>query len=115
MREWSRLVLAVARKDGKALEVKVHPAMIPQAHLLSSVDGAYNAIYITADLVGKMLMYGEGAGMMPTANAVASDVLDIVKGLLDGGAPFRFSSFIKGGVKRIKNIGNIQFSNVVEC
>ena len=100
--------LAIARRDGKGLGVRVHPAMIPKTHLLASVDGAYNAIYVTADLVGRLLMYGKGAGMLPTANAVAGDVLDIAKGIGSGSAPFRFSSFRKGGVEYIKALGDIE-------
>lgn len=70
-------LLAIAKRYGNELEVRVHPTLLPSEHLLSSVSGAYNAIFIEADLVGKQLFYGQGAGKLPTASAVISDIVDI--------------------------------------
>jgi homoserine dehydrogenase len=51
--------------------------MLPQDHIMASVIGANNAVYITGDAVGSILLYGRGAGMMPTASAVAADLIDL--------------------------------------
>ncbi|MCX5687300.1 MAG: homoserine dehydrogenase [Candidatus Omnitrophica bacterium] len=69
--------LAIAKRCGNELEARVHPTLLPLEHLLSSVSGVYNAIFIEADLVGKQLFYGQGAGKLPTASAVLSDIVDI--------------------------------------
>jgi homoserine dehydrogenase len=70
-------LLAIAKRYGSELEVRVHPTLLPSEYLLSSVSGVYNAIFIEADLVGKQLFYGQGAGKLPTASAVISDIVDI--------------------------------------
>jgi len=70
-------LLAIAKRYGNELEVRVHPTLLPSEYLLSSVSGVYNAIFIEADLVGKQLFYGQGAGKLATASAVLSDIVDI--------------------------------------
>ncbi len=70
--------LAIANRDGNRLDVRVHPALIPKGHLLSSVSDVYNAVYLRGNSIGEMMFYGLGAGEMPTANAVYSDIIDIV-------------------------------------
>jgi len=66
--------------DGK-LEVRVHPTLIPEEHLLSSVNGVFNGVYIIGDVVGPVMMYGQGAGMMATASAVVGDCIDLMEGM----------------------------------
>lgn len=70
-------LLAIAKRYGNELEVRVHPTLLPSEYLLSSVSGPYNAIFVEADLVGKQLFYGQGAGKLPTSSAVLSDIVDI--------------------------------------
>lgn len=70
-------LLAIAKRYGNELEVRVHPTLLSSEYLLSSVSGVYNAIFIEADLIGKQLFYGQGAGKLPTASAVLSDIIDI--------------------------------------
>ena len=77
-------LLAISRSDGERIEVRVHPTMIPQEHMLAKVEGAYNAIHISGDAVGDVMLYGLGAGMMPTGSAVASDLVDLGRDLLVG-------------------------------
>ena len=72
-------LLAVAKKQKNGLELRVHPTLLPQDHPLANVRGVYNAVFIHADQAGDLLFYGRGAGMMPTASAVMSDVVDIGK------------------------------------
>ncbi len=74
-------LLAITREDGDRLEARVHPTLIPRDHMLAGVGGAMNAVYITGDSVGSILLEGAGAGMMPTASAVVSDILDLTKNL----------------------------------
>jgi homoserine dehydrogenase len=79
-------LLAIAKDDGGAIEARVHPTMIPQKHLLASVGGAYNAIYIHGDALGSSMYTGLGAGQMPSATAVMADILDIARHRLAAGS-----------------------------
>ena len=69
------LAIAKAGKDG--IEARVQPTLLPKAHILSNVNGAYNAILLRGDEVGDVLLYGRGAGAFPTASAVISDLMDV--------------------------------------
>jgi homoserine dehydrogenase len=77
-------LLAIAKQRGNGIEVHVHPTMIPSDHLLATVGGAYNAIFVKGDFVGSSMYYGQGAGMLPTASAVVSDVIEIARNLGKG-------------------------------
>jgi len=72
-------LLAIAKEDGGVIEARVHPTMIPTRHLLASVGGAFNAIYIHGEALGSTMYFGLGAGQMPTATAVMADVLEIAR------------------------------------
>ena len=77
-------LLAISRNHGGHVEARVHPTMVPKDHLLSRIDGAFNAIHFTGDMVGDILLYGQGAGQLPTGSAVAADVLDIARDIYAG-------------------------------
>ncbi|MHB8068094.1 MAG: homoserine dehydrogenase [Desulfobaccales bacterium] len=77
-------LLAITRNDGQTIEARVHPTLIPRDHMLANVSGAFNAVFLTGDAVGPILLYGQGAGMMPTASAVVSDILDLGRNLNRG-------------------------------
>ncbi|HEU5360784.1 MAG TPA: homoserine dehydrogenase [Candidatus Deferrimicrobiaceae bacterium] len=77
-------LLAIAKQRGSGIEVHVHPTMIPSDHLLATVGGPFNAIYVKGDFVGSSLYYGQGAGKLPTASAVVSDVIEIARNLGKG-------------------------------
>jgi homoserine dehydrogenase len=79
-------LLAIAKFNGKAVEARVHPTMIPFENMLSNVNGTLNAISVSGDAVGDILLSGHGAGMMPTASAVVSDIADIARNLAVNGA-----------------------------
>ncbi len=79
-------LLAITKFDGRVVEARVHPTMIPFDNMLSNVNGTLNAISVSADAVGDILLYGHGAGMMPTASAVVSDMADIARNLASDGA-----------------------------
>ncbi|XOF35273.1 MAG: homoserine dehydrogenase [Candidatus Electrothrix sp. YB6] len=72
-------LLAISRNHGEHVEARVHPTMVPESHLLASISGAYNAVHFNGDMVGNVLLYGQGAGKMPTGSAVAADVMDIAR------------------------------------
>jgi homoserine dehydrogenase len=77
-------LLAISKDVGNAVDARVHPTMIPFDNPLSSVGGALNAITISGDAIGDMMLYGYGAGMMPTASAVVGDIVDLARNLLTG-------------------------------
>jgi len=77
-------LLAIGKRDGERIEARVHPTMIPVNYPLADVDGAFNAIRLTGDFVGPVMLYGRGAGMDPTASAVVGDVMDISRNILAG-------------------------------
>jgi homoserine dehydrogenase len=70
-------LLAIAKSNGGPIEARVHPTLLPEDHLLSTVRGPFNAIFVKGDAVGSTLFYGPGAGMMPTGSAVISDLVDL--------------------------------------
>lgn len=74
-------LLAIARIEEGKLEVRVHPTLISQDHLLASVNDVFNGVYLVGDIVGPVMLYGQGAGMMPTASAVVGDCLDIMENI----------------------------------
>ncbi|MEN8190687.1 MAG: homoserine dehydrogenase [Thermodesulfobacteriota bacterium] len=76
-------LLAISRNHGDHVEARVHPTMVPDSHMLANINGAYNAIHFTGDTVGNVLLYGLGAGMMPTGSAVAADLVDIGRNILN--------------------------------
>src|SRR5215468_7288412 len=77
-------LLAIAKASGGALEVRVHPTMIPARSPMAAVSGVFNAVFITGDNVGDLMFYGRGAGQLPTASAVWSDTLDIARRVAHG-------------------------------
>lgn len=86
-------LLAIAKQKVKDVEMRVHPAMLPSGHILSSVNGVYNAVFIEGDAIGQGLFYGKGAGEMPTGGAVVSDIVDIARNINSG------------CIKRMKDVG----------
>ncbi|MGF1513383.1 MAG: homoserine dehydrogenase [Elainellaceae cyanobacterium] len=74
-------LLAIATRDeqgsGEQIQVRVHPALVPQQHPLASVSGVYNAILVEGEPVGQVMFYGPGAGAGPTASAVVADILNV--------------------------------------
>ena len=78
--------------DG-AVVARVHPSLVPASHVLASVGGAYNAVYIRGAWLGELMLYGHGAGARPTASAVLSDILSAARGLP---SPDRIAHLAKG-------------------
>lgn len=68
-------LLAIGKKRGTEIEVRVHPTMIPADHPLAGVKGSFNAVFLNGSAVGEVMFYGKGAGDLPTASAVVSDII----------------------------------------
>ncbi len=73
--------LGIARRGASGIELRVHPALIPEKRIIASVDGVMNAVLVDGDAVGSTLFYGPGAGAEPTASAVVADIIDVVRTL----------------------------------
>ncbi|NPA53252.1 MAG: homoserine dehydrogenase [Aquificae bacterium] len=77
-------LLAIAKGHNGEVEVRVHPTFLPDDNPLSKVDGVFNAVMVEGDAVGESMFYGKGAGSLPTASAVVSDIVDIAKSIALG-------------------------------
>jgi len=78
-------LLAIAELEDDAVSVRVHPAMIPQAHPLASVRDAFNAVFVEGPRIGQLMFYGRGAGGDPTATAVVGDIVSVARHVAFGG------------------------------
>ena len=78
-----KLIAHTQRHPGR-VEARVHPAMIPLDHPLARVEGAENAVFVEGDLVGQVLLVGQGAGGRPTASAVVGDLIDLARSIRRG-------------------------------
>jgi len=76
---YSIKLLAIAKNKGEGLQLRVHPTLIPECHLLAGVKGENNAVFIKGDFSGESLFYGKGAGSRPTASSVMSDIVEIAR------------------------------------
>lgn len=75
-------LLAIGKRyEDKMLDIRVHPAFIPKSSPLSKINGVYNVVQIHGDVVGDIMIYGQGAGEMPTASAVVADIMEAAKSI----------------------------------
>ncbi|NOX97278.1 MAG: homoserine dehydrogenase [Nitrospirae bacterium] len=81
---YSIKLLSIAKENQGRIEARVHPTLLPQEHLLASVNGVFNACFLTGDAVGNILVYGQGAGEMAAGSAVAADLVDLARNILSG-------------------------------
>ncbi len=77
-------LLGIAKLVDGEIEARVHPTMLPSTSPIAQVEGVYNAIQLVGDAVGDIVLYGRGAGSMPTGSAVVSDVIAIGRNILKG-------------------------------
>jgi homoserine dehydrogenase len=77
-------LLAVIKREGSQVEVRVSPTLVPMTHMLASVSHVFNAAMVRGDLSGDTLYYGRGAGREPTASTVIGDIGDVARNLLSG-------------------------------
>ena len=104
-------LLAISKYDGQAIDIRVHPAMIPIEHPMANVNGALNAIRACDDMMEENVLIGHGAGALPTGSAVVGDVVEIARNILSGvGERLPAGSFQDKEVKRIplKDISEIE-------
>ena len=89
-------LLGIIKADARgAVEVRVHPTLVPEKHVLASVNGVFNALAVKGDIVGETLFYGRGAGADATSSAVISDLAEAGDALL---SPRRNLGFISHGL-----------------
>ncbi len=73
-------LLAIGKRFGNELELRVHPTLLPSEHPLAAVHDVFNGIWVRGSAVGDTMFYGRGAGQMPTASAIVSDIVDVLLG-----------------------------------
>ncbi|GGD00264.1 homoserine dehydrogenase [Thalassobacillus devorans] len=74
-------LIGIADRSGDKVEVSVQPALFPENHPLAAVNDEFNAVYVHGEAVGETMFYGPGAGKLPTATAVVSDLVDVMKNI----------------------------------
>lgn len=101
-------LLAVVARHGEEVEVGVHPTLVPTDHMLSSVNGVFNAAMVRGDMVGDTMFYGRGAGRLPTASTVVGDIGDIARNIAHGEVRYARAVPTYGeGVTRLRAPGDI--------
>ena len=101
--------LAVIKAIDGEVEVRVHPTLIPHEHMLASVMGVFNAVVVDGDIVGQTVYYGRGAGRLPTASAVVSDLAEVARTLVVGDGKLRSLTASPAGQVQFRSM------EVVEC
>ncbi len=99
-------LLGIAKEDNGKIQARVHPAMIPQNHPLASVNDVYNAVYYDGDAVGAVMLYGRGAGQMPTASSVVGDVIDCVRNMHSQNLAVGCTCFLNKDITNILDVSN---------
>ena len=113
-----KLLAIVERHDSRQgpdaadeVSVRVHPAMIPATHPLAAVRDSFNAVFIEGRAVGELMLYGRGAGGMPTASAVLGDLIDAAHNLRGGGAG-RTATVGSGSIRPIDALRSQYYLNL---
>jgi homoserine dehydrogenase len=97
-------MIGLSRRNGDKLDMRAHPMLVPHHHLLASVKGANNAIFISGSAVGDVMLVGQGAGQMPTASAVVGDIINLASALqLPDFAPY-FHPMMSGNEIQLSSI-----------
>jgi homoserine dehydrogenase len=100
--------LAVIKNEGGEIEVRVHPTLVPIEHMLASVMGVFNAVVVDGDIVGQTVYYGRGAGRLPTASAVISDIAEVARRLADGTGARRGPAGRSAAAVRFRAMGEVE-------
>jgi len=100
-------LLAIAKNSPKGLDVRVHPAFVPEDHPLAMINGTYNCVYLHGDAVGQVMSTARGAGQMPTGSAVTADIIQVAKDINHNQREVqRMDSFLESNVITIDEIEN---------
>ena len=86
-------LLAIAERTPSGISVRVHPALIPDEHPLAAVRGAFNAVFVEAQLAGPLMFYGQGAGGVATSSAVLGDFVSVARHRILGGRALGESAY----------------------
>lgn len=109
-------LLAIAKALDGALELRVHPTMIPEHSPLSAVSGVFNAVFLNGDVVNDLMFYGRGAGQLPTASSVWSDIVEIARRIAAGQAAVPQDLPVLGrrpmAIKPIEEVASAYYLNV---
>ncbi|MFD3157193.1 homoserine dehydrogenase [Haloimpatiens sp. FM7330] len=92
-------LLAIGKEQNNKLELRVHPTLVPEHHPIANVNDSFNAIFLKGNAVGDLMLYGRGAGDLPTGSAVVGDIISILRSNVD------ISINDNLGVKEIKDFG----------
>ena len=96
-------LLGITKNTNDAIELRVHPTLIPEKRLVANVDGAMNAVLVKGDMVGSTMYYGAGAGSEPTASAVVADIIDLARNLESNNTTLiPILGFVKNAIKAKK-------------
>lgn len=101
-------IAKIDEADNNKIEVRVHPVLIKKNHPLAAVNEAYNAVFVEGDAIGTSMLYGKGAGELPTASAVVGDVIAAAENVVNdtkGISGLRFFNH-----KIVKQISEVQGS-----
>ncbi|GAA3318486.1 hypothetical protein GCM10020331_021480 [Ectobacillus funiculus] len=74
-------LIGLAKRDGEKLEVSVEPTLLPNTHPLAAVQNEFNAVYVYGAAVGETMFYGPGAGSLPTATSIVSDLVAVMRNM----------------------------------
>ena len=101
-------LLAIGKRTADAVELRVNPTLLPRRHPLAGVSDVFNAIWVHGDAVGDSMLYGRGAGEMPTASAVVADIIDVLLGR--AGRTFDSLNLFPGRTPaaRVKEISDVE-------
>lgn len=86
-------LLAIAERTPSGISVRVNPALIPEEHPLAAVRGAFNAVFVEAQLAGPLMFYGQGAGGVATSSAVLGDFVSVARHRVLGGRALGESAY----------------------
>ena len=106
-------LLAIGRCGGNNVEARVHPAFISSTHPLAAVNYSFNAVYVSGDSVGEVMLYGKGAGELPTGSAIVGDILFCATHSDFSYSPFKNEEKADGAVKFVKNFESAYYIRFV--
>ena len=92
-----KLLCVVHEHEDGTIELRTQPSFIPQSHVLSSVNGVFNAVAVRGDAAGDSLFYGRGAGKDPTASSVVADIVEAARGASHNGTHRGFLPYQDSG------------------
>lgn len=105
-------LLAIGKNSEKGIEVRVHPAFIKAEHPLANVNDSYNAVYISGDAVENVMLYGRGAGALPTGSAIVGDVIYCATHEGFNYSPFKNTEKADASIKFIRNFESAYYIRI---